>query len=97
VARTGTRRLVVNGTPHIRDRAVLMAGRVPTGGQEFRTTMSGFLVAQSLMIPSRIGEVRLAGGVIRSYSTPHSGSSEGDGDGKLRKPNRKSARLRQKT
>ena len=55
---------VAVGTRRIGDRAVLMA--VPMAGQEFLTTISGFPEAQSLMIPSRIGEVQRAGGVIRS-------------------------------
>jgi hypothetical protein len=61
--RTGARRPAVEvavGTRRIGDRAVSMAV------QEFPTTISGFPEAQSLMIPSRIGEVQRAGGVIRS-------------------------------
>ena len=63
--RTGARRpAVAVGTRRIGDQAVLMA--VPMAGQEFLTTISGFPEAQSLMIPSRIGEVQRAGGEIRS-------------------------------
>jgi len=61
--RTGARRPAV-GIRGIGDRAVSMA--VAMAGQEFPTTISGFPEAQSLMIPSRIGEVQRAGGVIRS-------------------------------
>jgi hypothetical protein len=65
--RTGARRpaaAVEVGTRSIGDRAVSMA--VALAGPEFPTTISGFPAAQSLMIPSRIGEARQAGGVIRS-------------------------------
>jgi hypothetical protein len=67
VLRTGARRPAVEaalGTRRIGDRAVSMA--VATAGQEFPTTISGFPEAQSLMIPSRIGEDRPADGVIHS-------------------------------
>ena len=67
--RTGARRPAVEvavGTRRIGDRAVSMA--VAITGQEFPTTISGFPEAQSLTIPSRIGEVRPEGGVIRSRS-----------------------------
>jgi hypothetical protein len=57
---------LVAGTVRIRDRAVLMADGFRMAGQEFPTTTSGFPAALSLMIPSRIGEARQAGGVIRS-------------------------------
>jgi hypothetical protein len=63
--RTGARRpavVVAVGTRRIG--AVLMA--IPMAGQEFLTTISGFLEAQSLMIPSRIGAAQRVGGVIRS-------------------------------
>jgi hypothetical protein len=66
--RTGARRPAVEvavGTRRIGDRAVSMA--VAMARQEFPTTTSGFPEAQSLMIPSRIGEVQRAGGVIRSW------------------------------
>jgi hypothetical protein len=65
--RTGARRLALEvavGTRRIGDRAVSMT--VAMAGQELPTTISGFPEAQSLMIPSRIGEVQRAGGVIRS-------------------------------
>src|SRR5215471_11215187 len=58
----------VAGVPRIRDRAVSIAA--PMGGQEFPTTTSGFLGAQSLIIPSQIGKARRAGGVIRSQARP---------------------------
>jgi hypothetical protein len=50
----------------IGDRTVTMAGGARMAGQEFPTTISGFLGAQSSIIPSPTGEARQAGGVIRS-------------------------------
>jgi hypothetical protein len=67
VLRTGARRPVAEvavGTHRSGDRAVSMA--VAIAGQEFPTTTFGFPEAQSLTIPSRIGEARPEGGVIRS-------------------------------
>jgi hypothetical protein len=76
--RTGARRPAVEaavGTRRIGDRAVSMA--VAIAGQEFPTTISGFPEAQSLTIPSRIGEARPTGGVIRSRSVGSPAISQG--------------------
>ena len=63
------------GARRIGDRAVSMA--VVIAGQQFPTTISGFPEAQSLTIPSRIGEARPTGGVIRSRSVRSPGCQPG--------------------
>ena len=60
-----------NGGHRIGGQALIMAGGVPMAGRVSRLTGSTFPVAQSLIIPSRIGEAPRAGGVIRNLARVH--------------------------
>ena len=55
-----------NGGHRIGGQTAFMAGVVPMAGRGSRLTGSTFPAAQSLIIPSQIGEAQRAGGVIRS-------------------------------
>src|SRR5215472_12197640 len=59
-----------DGCRRIGGRTVTLAGGVRMAGRVSLLTGSGFLGARSLIIPSRTGAARQAGGVIRSSGGP---------------------------